>query len=219
MSFKSNIVKIPFFGRTFLTIYRFKNAIPYTAKPLLIMIKWLFTSKETTNFTYDLTDRNKKYLASTISVVTKKPVDFIEKYIAELDNDEKLKSHILNSILKSSEKHMADLTINFGRRVGWYAFVRAAKPKVVIETGVDKEMGSCVLTAALIKNAEDGFEGRYFGTDINPRAGYLLTGKYADFGKILYGDSIESLKKWMHRLIFLLTTVTIPLNTKQGNTK
>jgi len=33
------------------------------------------------------------------------------------------------------------------------------------------------------------------GTDINPRAGYLLTGKYSEFGKILYGDSIESLKK------------------------
>ena len=34
------------------------------------------------------------------------------------------------------------------------------------------------------------------GTDINPLAGYLLSGDYANYGSILYGDSIESLKKF-----------------------
>ena len=195
MSFKSNIVKIPFLGRVFLITYRFKNAFPYVAKPLSTMIKWLFTSKETTNFTYDLTHRNKKYLASTISVVTKTPTDIIERYISELNNDSELKNHIISSIIKSNEKHKADLKIYFGRRLGWYAFVRATKPKIVIETGVDKGLGSCVLSAALIKNTEEGFPGKYYGTDINQKAGYLLSGKYAEVGKILYGDSIESLKE------------------------
>jgi predicted O-methyltransferase YrrM len=68
------------------------------------------------------------------------------------------------------------------------------KPRVVVETGVDKGMGSCVLTAALRRNAQEGVAGKYYGTDINPRAGYLLSGPYAEFGEILYGDSIESLK-------------------------
>ena len=111
MSFKSNIVKIPFLGRVFLITYRFKNAFPYVAKPLSTMIKWLFTSKETTNFTYDLTHRNKKYLASTISVVTKTPISLIEKYINELNNDDDLKKHIISGILNSDEKHKADLKI------------------------------------------------------------------------------------------------------------
>jgi hypothetical protein len=52
------------------------------------------------------------------------------------------------------------------------------------------------LTAALKRNKEEGFEGRYYGTDINPNAGYLLSGDYANYGRILYGDSIESLKKF-----------------------
>jgi predicted O-methyltransferase YrrM len=68
------------------------------------------------------------------------------------------------------------------------------KPKVVVETGVDKGLGSVVLCAALLRNRNDGEPGRYYGTDLNPAAGYLLSGKYAETGEILYGDSIESLR-------------------------
>ena len=90
---------------------------------------------------------------------------------------------------------MADEDAKFAKRMGWYAFVRAMKPKVVVETGVDKGLGSCVITAAIKKNKEEGFDGYYYGTDINPKAGYLLSGEYSKYGEILYGDSIESLKK------------------------
>ena len=65
-----------------------------------------------------------------------------------------------------------------------------------METSVDKGLGACVLTAALIRNSKEGYPGRYYGTEINPEAGYLLQEEYAEFGEILWGDSIESLKKF-----------------------
>ena len=65
----------------------------------------------------------------------------------------------------------------------------------MVETGVDKGLGACLLTAALRRNATENHEGRYFGTDKDPAAGYLLSGEYANYGRILYGDSIESLRK------------------------
>jgi hypothetical protein len=68
------------------------------------------------------------------------------------------------------------------------------KPKVIVETGVERGHGSVLLCSALLRNAEEGFPGRYFGTDINPKAGWLLAGKYAEVGKIIYGDSINSLE-------------------------
>jgi predicted O-methyltransferase YrrM len=80
--------------------------------------------------------------------------------------------------------------------LGWYAFARILKPKIVVETGVDKGLGSVVLCAALLKNKEEGFPGKYYGTDINPNAGYLLNGKYKEVGEIKYGDSIETLKSF-----------------------
>jgi len=72
--------------------------------------------------------------------------------------------------------------------------VRATKPKTIVETGVDKGLGAVVLCAALLRNAAEGHAGRYFGTDINPHAGYLLTGPYATMGEILVGDSLASLQ-------------------------
>jgi hypothetical protein len=44
-------------------------------------------------------------------------------------------------------------------------------------------------------NGLEGYPGRYYGTDIQPGAGYLFDGKYAEAGEILFGDSIQSLEQ------------------------
>lgn len=96
---------------------------------------------------------------------------------------------------QSTYKNIADSEAHYGKRLGWYAFVRVKKPKIVIETGFDKGLGACVLTAALMKNAKEAYEGFYYGTDINPNAGYFFTDPYNQYGRLLYGDSIEFLKE------------------------
>ena len=196
MSLKCHIIKIPILGKVLLTLFRFKIVIGYCANLIKQTFLWLLRSNETTNFTYDLAPINKQYLISYIAVITEKNFNEIEKYIQEIENDVELKNHIINCTKQSAERHLSDLNPKYGRRIGWYAIIRAKKPKIVIETGVDKGLGSCIVTAALIKNTEEGYPGNYYGTDINQMAGYLLKGKYAYFGEILYGDSIESLKKF-----------------------
>lgn len=182
--------------KRFLFIFiRFKNGISIPVKQLILFLKWIWVSKETTNFTYDLTKANITYLSHFISTITKKPVTEIQKYIHEILNDNHLKKHIMDIQKHSKFKYKSDTKVRFGRRMGWYAVVRAMKPKVVIETGIDKGLGSCVIASALLKNDEEGFKGKYFGTDINPNAGYFFKEPYSHFGKILYGDSIESLTK------------------------
>lgn len=200
MSLKRNISKIPILGKGLLILFRFKIAIGHYVNPIKQIFLWLFRSNEITNFTYDLSPINKQYLISYLTAITNKPFSDIEKYIQEIENDVELKNHIINYTKQSTEQDISDLNPKYGRRIGWYAIVRVKKPKIVIETGVDKGMGSCILTAALMKNTEEGHPGRYYGTDIYPKAGYLLKGKYADFGEILYGDSIESLKKFKGKI-------------------
>ena len=51
-----------------------------------------------------------------------------------------------------------------------------------------------LLCAALLRNGYEGAPGHYLGTDIDPQAGYLLSGKYQTVGRILFGDSIASLR-------------------------
>jgi predicted O-methyltransferase YrrM len=160
------------------------------------IVKWGFTSREDTNFTYQHTPASLLTLAHTISVVVKSEPKVILGYIEEAQQDEELKKHIVSIIRNSEYRRYADERVEFGRRLGWYAMVRALKPKIVIETGIDKGMGSVLLCSALLRNKAEGFEGRYYGTDINPKAGLLLTGKYSSVGEVLYGDSITSLKKF-----------------------
>lgn len=193
---KSRLAKTPILGRTLLGIKRLQTGWIYVRVPLLNLCKWLFTSRETTNFTYALEQSNKQYLASLIADITGKEFAVIMSYIEELEADNTLRAHIAEATSRSDFFYEADNEVHFGRRVGWYALVRALKPKTIIETGVDKGLGSCVLAAALKKNHQEGHEGRFYGTDINPHAGYLLSGEYASYGKILYGDSIESLKNF-----------------------
>jgi predicted O-methyltransferase YrrM len=162
----------------------------------LQILKWGFTSREDTNFTYPLTQASLITLAHTISVVVKSDPKVILGYIEEAQKDEELKIHVGSIIRNSEYRRYADEHVEFGRRLGWYAMVRALKPKIVIETGIDKGMGSVLLCAALLRNKAEGFDGWYYGTDINPKAGLLLTGKYSMVGEVLYGDSITSLKKF-----------------------
>ena len=175
-------------------VYRLRTLIGYLSPSLKQGLSWLLHSRETTNFTYELSEKNKNYLVSALSIVTGKPFDELLSYVREIESDASLKEHVAAATAKSDLAYKADREARFHKRIGWYAITRAMKPKIVVETGVDKGLGSVVLCAALLRNRNDGEPGRYYGTDLNPVAGYLLSGKYAEVGEILYGDSIESLR-------------------------
>lgn len=155
---------------------------------------WLFTSREYTNFTYALTPLNRKYLARFVAETSKRPETEIEAYFQELERDESIPKAIRDSLRAEKLQNTGDGAFLPGRRLGWYGLVRALKPRLVIETGIDKGLGSLILCKALEKNEKEGKPGRYIGTDINPRAGTFLKANPSKAGKILYGDSLESLK-------------------------
>jgi hypothetical protein len=191
---KRLVARIPVIGRLAGVLYRSRLPAPFVWRSFSSATAWLFKSKETTNYTYDLTKRNLAHLASFVAVTARCSFEEAESYIGELLADSELAEHVVRRTRESGEGFKSDPVARFGRRLGWYAYVRAVKPRVVVETGIDKGLGSCVLAAAILRNRAEGFAGQHYGTDIDPRAGYLLAGKYGEAGKVLYGDSIETLK-------------------------
>lgn len=170
-------------------------ATKYFNKKYLQILIWTISSKEDTNYTYDLTEQNLDELYKLLESIFKINYSDIKKYSKELLENDKLKEYLSIKIKFSDFKNFADKEIKYSRRIGWYIIARISKPRLIIETGVDKGMGSVILTEALIKNKLDGYEGEYIGTDINPNAGYLYDDHYLENGNIIYGDSIETLKK------------------------
>lgn len=179
---------------------RVAYALGYYLPKLRNVIVWGFRSRESTNYTYDLTDDSLLYLAHTIAIVSGVDVRTAQRYIAEARSDNLLRETVINAVQNSPFRYVSDARCEFGRRLGWYALVRILKPRVVIETGVDKGLGAILLCAALLKNQSDGANGKYFGTDIDPHAGWLLKSPYAEVGSVLIGDSVQSLHAFPHSI-------------------
>jgi predicted O-methyltransferase YrrM len=187
----------PLLSGWFGTLYSTKLFLRKALSPYWSILR----TGEFHNFTYELTDSNLRYLAETLSVVTGKPPQEIEGYIREAITDQELAAHLhLAMEMRNRRGAMQSVRMPFGRRLGWYAIARVIKPKVIIETGVERGHGSVLLCSALMRNAREGFPGRYYGTDIDPNAGWLLGGEYARVGEILYGDSIKSLEAFADKV-------------------
>lgn len=192
-----NFLKYTAAGRLVLIPFRFCFvALPYCLRQFGAMLRWSFTSKEHYNHTYHLTPLNIQYLASYIAVISGHKVSEILGHIRELEQDEALRALLRERTLASPDRHNSDVEPRYGRRLGWYALVRATKPRVIVETGVDRGLGTAVLAAALLRNDREGFPGLVYATDIIPACGHLFAEPYKSYGRILLGDSVELLKKF-----------------------
>jgi hypothetical protein len=200
---KKYLAKIALLKKIYRKYRRFIIATKYYNLKYLQIFKWVFNSKEDSNFTYSLNKSNIEYLAHCISIVTGCEFETSMIYLNEPMLNSELINHIKEKI-KIDANDVTDNRIEFGRRLGWYALVRVLKPKVIIETGVDKGLGSVLLCSAIKLNQEEGYLGKYIGTDINSNAGFFLDGVYKNFGVILYGDSIISLKKIDEEIDFFI---------------
>jgi len=198
-------------GRWLLIPYRFKIAASYHAKPLLRVFPWLLRSREPTDFNYELTDLNLGYMAEFLNLVTGVPSVDIGRYIDELADDEQLWAHIRDTTLRTPERHISDADPKPGRRLAWYALVRAVKPRVIVEGGVNKGLGTCILAAALARNAAEGRSGRVYGVDNVAGKGYLFGPPYDAYGEIVITDILDFLRGWTGEIdVFIQDAVTLP---------
>jgi predicted O-methyltransferase YrrM len=159
------------------------------------VLEWLAASREYTNFTYELTPSSESELNSFVSRVLGVEPSLVSEVIAELRGDDELTRHIAAATRLGPYRHVADPVALYGRRAGWYAFTRITKPRLVVESGVEKGLGACVLASALLRNAQEGSHGRYLGFDVDASAGRLVSGPYADVATVQFGDSLTLLSE------------------------
>ena len=161
-----------------------------------LLIRWVIFSNEHTNYTYHLTDLNVRYLAHFISVALDIDHRKVFGYLDEILRDTALSERISDRVVTSNHRFEADSEARYGRRIGWYAIVRILKPRVIIESGTDKGLGSCVLAAALLGNEQEGFPGRLYTIDIDPNAGWLITHPYNQVVELIFNDSHTALNEF-----------------------
>jgi len=147
-------------------------------------------SSRLANYTYDLTQTNKDYLAWFVSGVTQAPISEIRGYFEELESDSELLAYIHARLINHRRGGEIDDQPHFGRRLGWYAIARATKPLVLVETGTEKGLGSLVLARAIERNNNGGV---LYTLDIEPSAGLLIGDCFTGTIVQKIGDSIRSI--------------------------
>lgn len=175
-------------------VYRIKGIARFGLAPLARSFSWYFRSNEYTNFTYDISEKCEKYLSAFLAKALDASHEETISYLNEVKEDVKLREHFMELVPRTEERYFADLPIKFGRRVGWYVLLRILKPRIVVESGVDRGIGTCVLAAAMLRNAEQGDSGKIIGLDINPYAGRYVAEPYSSVVDLVFGDSLEFLR-------------------------
>jgi predicted O-methyltransferase YrrM len=131
--------------------------------------RYLLHSRELTNFTYEL--RNEAELATLVAGALGARPNEAAGYLDELRADSEL-IESLNSALRSNRRR--DDVALLGKRRALYAMVRTARPKVVVEAGINDGLSTAVLLRALQRNEAQGYAGKLLSFDIDPASGWLV---------------------------------------------
>ncbi len=177
-------------GRLVVFPYRVFLILQNMAHTLNLSLVWLWKRREFTNFTYDLKPANKEYLAWFVSSVCDVSITEVIDYFNEIESNEIFQNELATR-MKSNKRGNEFENISFwGRRLGWYAIVRATKPNLVVESGTEKGLGSVILSEALLQNGS----GRLITIDIDPNSGWLIMDRHLQNTERIIDSSLAVLE-------------------------
>lgn len=176
-------------GGAAVTARRASLVANHHARALGQSIRWLVRSREYTNFTYPLSELNRTQLAWWVADAVDQPVARVTEYFDELESDQRLRDDIADRTRAGAWARYSDTDVYYGRRLGWYALVRAVRPALVVETGTEKGLGSLVVAAALLRNRT----GRLVTIDVHSDTGFLIQEPYSAVVDRRIGDSLNVL--------------------------
>jgi hypothetical protein len=135
----------------------------------LAYAKYMLLDPELHSYSYDVANRDE--LAAFCGDLIGIEVSHARDLIAEADDDAELGPALCRRVRwRFDYKRRLPL----GPRLLWWVLIRAAKPGVVVETGIHDGLGSLVILRGLERNAREGADGRLISFDIDPATGWLV---------------------------------------------
>jgi hypothetical protein len=168
----------------------------YKKNNFLNILHYIFYEKEISNFTYEI--KNEKEIIDIIKVITNENENKIKEILNEVSFDNLIfKNFFTKQFYEYYDKYKFGYKI-FGRRLLWYGLIRILKPSDVIESGIDKGLGSALISYAQHINSEEQHNKyNYIGIDLKIKSNIFfneLNNYYKNYN-IYYQDSHEFIKK------------------------
>jgi hypothetical protein len=156
----------------------------------LSSIRYVLFDREITNFTYEIANRAE--LAAVLGPALDVAPARIASFIDELTSDTDVSAELA---IRLTARRDRNRRMPFGRRLGWYALIRARKPRLVVETGVHDGLGSIAILQALERNASEGVNGRLVSMDVNDQSGWLIPERLRGRFELQLGRSLDVIGK------------------------
>jgi hypothetical protein len=147
---------------------------------------YLVLGRELDNFTYDVA--NVDELADFLAAALGCPAERVLAYVHELEDDDGFRRDLTDRLGARRRGHA-----HYGRRAGWYAAARIAKPRVAVETGIHDGLGSAVLLRALQRNSGESAPGRLIAFDVADGVGWLVPDELRGAYEPVIGDTRDAL--------------------------
>jgi predicted O-methyltransferase YrrM len=158
-------------------------------------LRWLFTSREWTNFSYEYTQTGRDAAIEVLSIVTARPREEIARYATELEQDQALRDSLRRGIEAAGYRFGIDPGMGLGKRLLHYIVARATKPRVVVEAGTHLGLGAAVLRRALERNRAEGHAGKLYAVDLIEGHGQLLDRSDASIAELTIADTVAFLER------------------------
>jgi hypothetical protein len=153
----------------FRWLYKLRIARRYPGTSVTRRLRYVLFDPELSNFTYEISNHDElaDFVANALVIERSQAAGYVQE--AEQDGE-------LRELLRERTRGRLDRrrTPLYGRRLGWYALVRALKPALIVETGIHDGLGSVLLLRALQRNRAQGAPGRLISVDVDPTAGWLV---------------------------------------------
>jgi hypothetical protein len=156
-------------------------------------LRFLFRSRETSNFTYELA--NMEELAGMVAGALGQPRERVRACVAELETDTELRDE-LTTMLAANPKR--DPEPRYGYRYIYYCAARLLRPGVIIEVGTHDGLGAAVLLRALERNEREGSPGKLVTLDATQASGWLIPERLQGRCTRLIGDLYETFEPALH---------------------
>lgn len=167
-------------------------------------MRWLLTSREWTNFSYDYTTTGRDAAIEVLSVVTARPREELARYAAELEQDAELRDSIRRGIQAAGYRYGIDPGIGLGKRLLYYVVVRATKPRVVVEAGTHLGLGAVLLRRALERNRSESHGGKLYSVDLIEGHGHLLDRSDPSIAELTISDTVAFLARFNEPIDFFI---------------
>ncbi len=164
-----------------------------TARHAGAVLRWLATSREWANFSYDLTPQGVDAVACAISVLGERPLEEVRGWADDLKRDTVFAARYAERVRGTRLRHITDPELRYGRCLVRYLLVRAAEPQLVFEAGTDRGLSTWAMVRALQHAGLAPGRSRIVTVDLAKDRGELLDGDEGGYVQRLVGDSVQRL--------------------------